>query len=97
VTNVWWRKGRTLYTPTLDLGILAGVTRATLSEFAPECGYEVEEGAYPLDDLLAAEEAFTSSSVREVMPLVAVDGRPLDRGPAADELQARLRDVAAKV
>jgi branched-subunit amino acid aminotransferase/4-amino-4-deoxychorismate lyase len=97
VTNVWWRKGKTLYTPTLDLGILAGVTRATLIELAPGSGYGVEEGAYPLSGLLEADEAFTSSSVREVMPLVAVDGRPLDRGPAADELQAALRELAAKV
>jgi 4-amino-4-deoxychorismate lyase len=97
VTNVWWRKGNTLYTPTLDLGILAGVTRATVIELAPGSGYRVEEGAYPLSDLLEADEVFTSSSVREVMPLVAVDGRSLDRGPAADELQAALRELAAKV
>ena len=32
VTNIWWRKGGTLFTPALDLGILAGVTRATLLE-----------------------------------------------------------------
>lgn len=97
VTNVWWRVEETLYTPSLDLGILAGVTRAALLELAPACGYHVEEGAYPLDDLLSAEEAFTSSSIREVMPLVEVDGRPLGRGPAADRLQAALRDLAAKV
>jgi branched-subunit amino acid aminotransferase/4-amino-4-deoxychorismate lyase len=97
VTNVWWRKGKTLYTPTLDLGILAGVTRATVIELAPDCGYRVEEDAYPLADMLEADEAFTSSSVREVMPLVAVDGRSLDRGPAADDLQAALRGLAAKV
>jgi len=38
-TNVWWRRGRTLYTPSLDLGILAGVTRATVVELAAETGY----------------------------------------------------------
>jgi branched-subunit amino acid aminotransferase/4-amino-4-deoxychorismate lyase len=97
VTNVWWRSGETLYTPSLDLGILAGVTRAALLELAPACGYRVEEGAYPLDDLLAAEEAFTSSSVRELMPLVEVDDRPIGRGPASDRLQRALRDLAAKV
>jgi len=97
VTNVWWRIGKTLHTPSLDLGILAGVTRATLLELAPECGYEVEEGAYEIDELLAAEEAFTSSSVRELMPLVEVDGRPLGRGPAVDELQTAIRELAAKV
>jgi branched-subunit amino acid aminotransferase/4-amino-4-deoxychorismate lyase len=97
VTNIWWRAGDTLFTPSLDLGILAGVTRATLIELAPACGYRVEEGAYPLEQLLEAEEAFTSSSVREVMPLIQVDEQPLGRGPAADELQAALRELAAKV
>jgi 4-amino-4-deoxychorismate lyase len=97
VTNIWWRLGSTLHTPGLDLGILAGVTRAALIQLAPECGYQVEEGAYPLAQLLAAEEAFTSSSVREVMPLVEVDGQTLGRGPAADALQAALRGVVGKV
>ena len=97
VTNVWWRRGETLYTPELDLGVLAGVTRAALAELAPSCGYHVEEGSYLLDDLLRAEEAFTSSSVREVMPLVEVDGRPLGRGPAGDDLQEALRTLAAMV
>ncbi|HXG76352.1 MAG TPA: aminotransferase class IV [Gaiellaceae bacterium] len=97
VTNVWWRSGRTLRTPSLELGILAGVTRAALLELAPEAGYAVEEGVYRLGDLYEAEEAFTSSSVRELMPVVELDGRPLGRGPAADELQAALRALAAKV
>jgi 4-amino-4-deoxychorismate lyase len=95
VTNVWWRAGDTLRTPALELGILAGVTRAALLELAAPAGFEVEEGVFPLEDLLAAEEAFTSSSVRELMPLVEVDGRELGRGPAADALQAALRDLAA--
>jgi 4-amino-4-deoxychorismate lyase len=97
VTNVWWRVGKTLFTPSLDLGILAGVTRATMIQLAPECGYGVEEGAYPLAELIAAEEAFTTSSVREVMPLVEVDGHGLGRGPAADVLQGALRKVVGKV
>src|SRR5262249_23864416 len=97
VTNVWWRRDDTLYTPSRDLGILAGVTRATLMELAPECGVGVREGAYPIDQLLSADEAFTSSSVREVMPLVEIDERPIGRGPAADALQAALRELAAKV
>src|SRR5205085_2131147 len=34
ISNVWWRRGRTLHTPSLDLGVLAGVTRATVLELA---------------------------------------------------------------
>jgi branched-subunit amino acid aminotransferase/4-amino-4-deoxychorismate lyase len=95
VTNVWWRSGRTLFTPSLELGILAGETRAALLELVPGLGYDVEEGAFPLDDVHGAEEVFTSSSVREVMPVVAVDTTEYVRGPAAVELQEALRRIAA--
>ena len=97
VTNVWWRSGADLFTPSLDLGILAGVTRATLLASAAELGYEVNEGAFPVEDLAAAEEAFTSSSVREVMPAIELDGKPVGDGRpgrAATRLQAALRRAA---
>jgi 4-amino-4-deoxychorismate lyase len=94
VTNVWWRRGGTLFTPSLDLGILAGVTRAVVLEAAPGAGYEVAEGSFSLADLLDSDEVFTSSSVREVMPVVAVDSRPFERGRAAAALQAALREAA---
>jgi 4-amino-4-deoxychorismate lyase len=94
VTNVWWRQGDVLYSPSLELGILAGVTRAVVLELAATRGYSVEEGTYHLSDLLEADEAFTSSSVRELLPIVELDGRQLTRGPAADELQEALRQVA---
>jgi 4-amino-4-deoxychorismate lyase len=95
VSNVWWRVGTTLHTPSLDLGILAGVTRAVLAELAPQLGYEVEEGTYPLAALATADEAFTSSSVREVLSIVEVDGVSVARGDAAPALQAALRGVAS--
>jgi 4-amino-4-deoxychorismate lyase len=94
VTNIWWRRGRTLFTPSLDLGILAGVTRETLLELAPAHGYGVREGRFPLADLRTADEAFTSSSVRELLPVVELDGEPIPRGPASAELQAALREAA---
>ncbi len=93
-TNIWWRRDRTLFTPSLDLGILAGITRGVLLELAGSVGYQVEEGQFGLDDLHDADEAFTSSSVREVMPVTELDGQALARGPAADELQAALRRSA---
>ncbi len=94
ISNIWWRRGDRLYTPSLDLGVLAGVTRSTLLELAPEAGYSIEQGRYGLADLRAAEEAFTSSSIRELMPVVELDeravgdGRP---GTAAAALQRALR------
>jgi 4-amino-4-deoxychorismate lyase len=87
--NIWWRRGDRLRTPAAGRGVLPGVTRALLLELA-----EAEEGEWPLSDLRAADEAFTSSSVREVMPVVGVDGATLGDGrpgPAAARLHALLR------
>jgi 4-amino-4-deoxychorismate lyase len=95
VTNLWWRRERTLFTPSLDLGILAGVTRATLIDLATRDGFEVREGWFPVADMAAADEAFTSSSVREVLPVSEVDGTAIPLGDAAPALQAALREVAS--
>jgi 4-amino-4-deoxychorismate lyase len=93
-TNIWWRAGDTLYTPSLEVGILAGVTRATVCELAAGEGFSVEEGVYPVAALKAAEEAFTSSSIRELLPVVELDGEPIGDGrpgPAVRRLHAALR------
>jgi 4-amino-4-deoxychorismate lyase len=95
--NLWWRTGHTLHTPSLDLGILAGITRAVLRELAPGLGLKVLEGVFTAEDLAAADEAFLSSSTREIMPVVEVDGAPVADarpGPAAADLQSALRRLA---
>lgn len=89
-SNVWFREGDVLHTPTLELPILAGVTRSIIRTLAGT----VEEGRYPLERLLAADEVFLTSSVREVMPVVAVGNATFERGPAAAELQKALRRYA---
>ncbi len=97
-SNIWWRRGSQLYTPSLELGILAGVTRAFLIERLPALGYALREGLFERDALTEADEAFTSSSVREVMPVVELDGRTIGDGapgPAARVLQGELRRCAS--
>jgi 4-amino-4-deoxychorismate lyase len=97
MANLWWRTGHTLHTPSLELGILAGITRTVLRELAPGLGLKVLEGVFTAEDLAAADEAFLSSSTREIMPVVEVDGAPVADarpGPAAADLQAALRRLA---
>jgi branched-subunit amino acid aminotransferase/4-amino-4-deoxychorismate lyase len=86
--NVFWREGDNLFTPALDLPILAGVTRGVLLEIAER---ETVEGVFPLARLLEADEVFLCASVREVMPVAEVDGKAFGLGPAARELQQELR------
>jgi branched-subunit amino acid aminotransferase/4-amino-4-deoxychorismate lyase len=95
--NVWFRERRRLLTPALAQPILAGVTRATLWELAAELDFEPGEGVFPLARVGAADEVFLSSSVREVMPVGALDGAPVADGrpgEAARALQEALRRAA---
>jgi branched-subunit amino acid aminotransferase/4-amino-4-deoxychorismate lyase len=87
-SNVFWREGDSLVTPSLQLPILAGVTRGLLLEIAEQ---ETVEGVFPLARLLEADEVFLCASVREVMPVASVDDTSFDLGPLARELQQELR------
>lgn len=87
--NIWWRSGDELRTPAARPGVLAGVTRELVLELEA-----ATEGVFPLTDLQQADEAFITSSIREVMPVVALDGTRVGDGvpgPAAARLQAALR------
>ncbi|MFC3801753.1 aminotransferase class IV [Cohnella sp. GCM10012308] len=78
VSNVFWLRDGALYTPSLDSGPLAGVTRAYVLDQARRAGLACHEGRYAWDDLLRADECFVTNSIQEIVPVVAVqepDGR----------------------
>jgi branched-chain amino acid aminotransferase len=69
-TNVFVVRDGALLTPSLDTGCLAGITRELVLELV-----EVDErGTLTLDDLRRADEAFLTSSTRDVHPIESVDG-----------------------
>jgi branched-chain amino acid aminotransferase len=72
-------KGR-LYTPPVYIGILPGITRATVMDLAREEGLEVEERMMTLFDLYNAEEAFLTGTAAEVIAMVKLDGRAIGDG-----------------
>jgi branched-chain amino acid aminotransferase len=77
------REGR-LVTPPLDAGILPGTTRTWLLDGAggelARLGLVAAAEAIRPTQLVASDEAFLSSSVAGIVPLVAVDGRSIGRG-----------------
>ena len=82
----FWVEGGKLFTPPLEDRILASITRARLLE---EC--DVSQCSCTLDDVRAAEEAFIASTVREVMPIAAVDDIELPAAPGPVTLEAHAR------
>jgi branched-chain amino acid aminotransferase len=75
-SNVFVVRDGRLTTPPLSAGCLAGVTRALTLEW---CGGEEED--LPLDDFYGVEEAFLTSTTRDVQPIRAVDGVVLPTAP----------------
>lgn len=94
-SNVFLIRYGELYTPGVGSGCLPGITREVALECAPAAGLTPHEGSISPIDLAQAEEAFLTSSTREIMPLVAVDGRPIGDG-SPGEATARLHDAYRK-
>ena len=87
---MWVREGR-IFAPTLDLGLVDSISRRTVLELATEMGIEHETGSYQLDDLRTADEVMTSSAVRPLVALEAVDDKALpSEAPITTQLAAAL-------
>ena len=73
-SNVFFVTRGTLVTPPEEMGILPGITRATLLEVATTLGVPVEFRAPLVQDLARLDEVFITSSIRELLAVVRVDG-----------------------
>jgi branched-chain amino acid aminotransferase len=79
-SNFFFVRDQRLMTPSLNCGILSGITREVVLRLARENGVLVEEGEWPPDVLQNAEEAFITGTVKMVMPVTSLDGRPIGNG-----------------
>ncbi|MCB1272309.1 MAG: aminotransferase class IV [Microthrixaceae bacterium] len=80
-TNVFLARDGVLATPPLGSGCLDGITRSLLIDALGDAGIEVDTAPLPLEALAAADEAFLTSTGREVQPIARVDGGLLSRAP----------------
>lgn len=99
-TNAWIvdADGR-LRTRALSSQILAGVTRASLLEIGAGPGLTLEEKAFSLSEALQAREAFSTSAVALLMPVVRIDGATIGDGkpgPVAKRLRQSYLEYVAK-
>jgi branched-chain amino acid aminotransferase len=79
-SNLFIVKRGAALTPPLDAGLLPGITRELLFEIGAERRIEVREAVLLDEDLFGADEAFMTSTTRELVPIVRVDGRRIGTG-----------------
>ena len=94
-SNLFIVKQRKVFTPPLEEGILPGITRQVLLELMQRNHWNFEETPLTIEDLREADEAFLTSSLKEVMPLTRVDGKTIGEGqvgPLSQEALQLLRE-----
>jgi branched-chain amino acid aminotransferase len=75
-------------TPPLHVGILSGITRATLLEAGAREGVPMQERVFTAEDIVRAEEVFLCASVREVVPVVKIGLHPIGDGKVGPKVLA---------
>ncbi len=97
-SNVFVVNDGIVRTPPADAGCLLGVTRALVLDLCASLGVNAKEVALGGDSLSSADEAFLTSSTREVQPISRVDGHAIPAAPGrvTVELAAAFRDLVAR-
>jgi branched-chain amino acid aminotransferase len=94
--NIFLIKHGTLRTPSLEAGILEGVTRNAIIELARATSIPVQEMALTRHDVYAADECFLTGTAAEVIPVVKCDGRVIGTGkpgPLTRQLRERFQQL----
>ena len=96
-SNVFAVSVGALVTPPLAAGILEGVTRGVVLRLARGLGLAAEERPLRPEALEGAEEVFITSTIREIVPVTRLGGRPVGKGhpgPVTRRLHAAFRALA---
>jgi branched-chain amino acid aminotransferase len=99
-SNLFVVKNGTALTPPIDAGLLPGITRGFLFELGAEHGIPVREAVLYDEELLEADEAFLTSTTRELVPIVQVDDHRIGSGtpgPITEALLRHFRDAADRM
>ncbi len=78
--NVFIVRGGKLETPPVSAGALIGITRGVVIELAGKLGIPVGEPNLTRYDLMTADECFLTGTAAEIVPVAALDGRPIGSG-----------------
>jgi branched-chain amino acid aminotransferase len=78
--NFFMVRNGVVLTPKSEAGLLEGITRAFLFEVGKDIGVDVQEATLFPKDLATADEAFITSTTRELSPVTKIDGKPVGTG-----------------
>ncbi len=94
-SNIFMVQNSKVFTPAVEEGPLVGVTRQQVIHFAEKEGFDVEEKILLPEDLLQADEVFLTSTLKEIMPVMHVEGKKIkfSPGPVTQKLLEVYRET----
>ena len=79
-SNFFWIRDGRIRTPSLECGILSGITREIIIELAKKNGIIVEEGEWEKEELVGIDEAFLTGTIKRIMPVSRLNGIVIGSG-----------------
>lgn len=76
-SNLFWIRDDCVFTPSLNTGILNGITRKFVIKLAGKLGLNVQKGMYRPEAVLGADEVFVTNSIQEIVPISSFDGHSM--------------------
>ncbi|HEX6982566.1 MAG TPA: aminotransferase class IV [Balneolaceae bacterium] len=77
IANIFWIKGDKIFTPSIDCDLIPGITRSILIDLSAD-GLSLDVGEFELNAILEADAVFMTNSVREILPVKAVNDHYFD-------------------
>jgi len=94
--NIWIAKDGVALTPKADGTFLAGITRDRVMGLLRADGRRAEERVLTVDDVLSADEVFSTGNWGKVLPITRVEGRHFQPGPVFAAARALYFDFAER-
>jgi branched-chain amino acid aminotransferase len=96
-SNLFIVKNGEVWTPPIEAGLLAGITRGFVLEIGRQAGVKVCERTLTDDDLFSADEMFLTSTTREIVPIVKVGDKAIGAGTPGPVTRRLLQEFRRQV
>lgn len=96
MTNLFYIKNNSLYTPVLAQSGVAGIIRSIIMTISVDHGLSVVEHVFTKDELLSADEVFVCNSIIGIWPIKQIETMHFSVGPITRNIQIWLDEANSK-
>lgn len=89
-SNIFWIRGKGLYTPSVNCGLLPGITREVVIDLMKELGYQINERRFGLSYMLNSDFVFLTNSITGTIFVNRINDLKM---PESDENYKKIKEA----